>query len=273
MKITNIEIQKNNKDRVNIYIDGEYSTSCNIEVVYSNNLKKDMIIDVKELSSIIDEDEYIRAKNSSLKIIEKSYKTEKEVIDKLKIKGYSQNIINRVMRFLREYSFVNDDKYVTLYIKEKSQSTSKRKIKYALINKGINANFIDEKLSCIGDNVEKNTAVKLGAKKYKSICNSCADEKKAYSKLGIYLAGCGFTSEVIKETIKEIFNEKDFEHKPIDDENKKLEEIEALAEKRYNIISKSEKNTEKLYRKLVEYLLRRGYSFDDIKTVLKEMQI
>lgn len=273
MKITNIEVQKNNKDRVNIYIDNEYSTSCNIEVVYSNNLKKNTDIDINELASIIDADEYIRAKNTSLKIIEKSYKSEKEVMDKLKTKGYSDNIIKKVMDFLREYSFVDDEKYVTLYIKEKCVSTSKKKIKYLLSSKGIRAELIDEKLSYIDSAVEENTAFKLGEKKYKSICSSCTDSKKAYDKLGAFLYGCGFGGEVVKETIRKIYNADDFKKGSIIDEGNKLEEIKKLAEKRYNIISKSESNAEKLYRKLAEYLLRRGYSFEDIKTVLKDIEI
>ncbi|MDF2880918.1 MAG: recX [Clostridiaceae bacterium] len=273
MKITNIEVQKNNKDRVNIYIDDTYSASCNIEVVYLNNLKKGTNIDVDALASIIEEDEYIRAKNTSLKIIEKSYKAEKEVTDKLKAKGYSEGIIKKVMEFLREYSFVDDEKYVTLYVKEKSKSTSKKKIRYVLINKGINADLVDEKLTYIDNAVEENTAVKLGEKKYKSICSSCADGRKAYNKLGAYLYGCGFTGEVVKEAIKKIFNFDDFKSEPVIDEYNKLDEIKKLAEKRYNVISKSENNVQKLYRKLAEYLLRRGYSFDDIKTVLKDMEI
>ena len=32
-KITKIEIQKNNKDRVNIYLDGEYALAINAELV------------------------------------------------------------------------------------------------------------------------------------------------------------------------------------------------------------------------------------------------
>ena len=273
MKITNIEVQKNNKDRVNIYIDNEYSTSCSMEVVYSNSLKKNTEIDISELASIIDADEYIRAKNTALRIIEKSYKSEKEVMDKLRTKGYSENIIKKAMDFLREYSFVDDEKYAALYIKEKCASTSKKKIKYLLIRKGIKAELIDEKLSYIHSDIEENTAFKLGEKKYKSICSSCTDSKKAYSKLGAYLYGCGFGSEVVKEAIKKIYNADDFKKASVTDDSNKLEEIKKLAEKRYNVISKSESDSVKLYRKLAEYLLRRGYSFEDIKTVLKQMEI
>lgn len=273
MKITNIEVQKNNKDRVNIYIDNEYSTSCNIEVVYSNNLKKNIHIDLDELASIIDADEYIRAKNAALRLIERSCKSEKEVMDKLKTKGYSDNIIKKAMDFLRQYSFVDDEKYVTLFIKEKCESTSKKKIRYVLINKGINAELIDEKLAGIDSTVEENTAFKLGEKKYKSICGSCTDSKKAYNKLGAFLYGCGFTGEAVKEAVRRIYNADDFKKSPVIDEHIKLEEIKKLAEKRYNIISKSENNAEKLYRKLAEYLLRRGYSFEDIKIVLKDMEM
>jgi regulatory protein len=37
--ITAIEVQKRNKNRVNIYIDGEFTFSCSAELVYTHGLK------------------------------------------------------------------------------------------------------------------------------------------------------------------------------------------------------------------------------------------
>lgn len=38
--ITKVEVQKNNKNRVNVYVDEEYAFSCAAEVVYKYDLKK-----------------------------------------------------------------------------------------------------------------------------------------------------------------------------------------------------------------------------------------
>lgn len=78
--ITKIEIQKKNKERVNIYLDGEYAFSISAELIYKENIKVKDVVDVERLKSVADKESYIRCKNSALKTIERSYKTEKEVI-------------------------------------------------------------------------------------------------------------------------------------------------------------------------------------------------
>ena len=74
--ITKIELGKKNKERVNIYIDEEYAFSISAELVYKENLKVKDKVDVEKLKKIANEDNYIKCKNSALKIIEITYKTE-----------------------------------------------------------------------------------------------------------------------------------------------------------------------------------------------------
>ena len=85
--ITKIEIQKKNKERVNLFLDGEYAFSLSIELVYKEGLNTNDEIDSEKLKILAEHESSIRCKNSALRIIEKSYKTEKEVRDKLNTKG------------------------------------------------------------------------------------------------------------------------------------------------------------------------------------------
>lgn len=39
-KITNVEVQKKNKNRVNVYIDEEFAFGCDAEIVYKYGIKK-----------------------------------------------------------------------------------------------------------------------------------------------------------------------------------------------------------------------------------------
>jgi len=39
-KITSIQVQSRNKDRVNIFVDEEFALACFAEVVYKQNIKK-----------------------------------------------------------------------------------------------------------------------------------------------------------------------------------------------------------------------------------------
>ncbi|MBZ0311435.1 recombination regulator RecX [Clostridium butyricum] len=209
--ITKIEIQKKNKERVNIYLDEEYAFSISAELVYKENLKVKDVVDIEKLKSVADKESYLRCKNSALKIIERSYKTEKEVIEKLQMKGYEQNHIEASIEFLKEYKFLNDDYYAEAFIKDKLNSKGSQRIKQDLIKKGIPRDKIEEKLEEIDKSAEKNTARVLANKKLRIIQKSENDTYKISGKLYRFLISKGYTYDVVKEVVKDVMSIDEFE--------------------------------------------------------------
>ena len=108
-KVTGVEAQKKNTDRVNIYIDYEFSFACSSELVYKYKIQKGNKIEEQNIIEITEEDNYFKGKNDALKCIERTYKSEKEVIDKLLAKEYDEKTINRVMEFMKEQSGAHFD--------------------------------------------------------------------------------------------------------------------------------------------------------------------
>lgn len=268
--ITKVEVQKRNKDRVNIYIDGDFAFSCSTELVFAYGLKAGKSVELEALREIVSEDSYLKCKNHALKIIEKSYKSEKEVFDKLKLKGYDEKTIARVMEFLKSYNFLNDESYTTMYIKDKLKTQGKNKIKQALLRKGIEEDLVKEKLNEVDSQIELKAALSLGGKKYKILIKTEKDKSKIYKKLWEYLIRNGYSTEIIDEVLNKVIDLDDDEQV----ENEKevnFEELYELASKRYNIVYKSEKDTRKLYKKLSDYLLRRGYTWEQVKMALKQI--
>lgn len=208
-KITLIETQKNNTKRVNIYIDGQYSFSCDLETALKHSLKTEIDVQVQELKDILEEDNYLKCKNSALKIVERSTKSEKEIIDKLKIKGYDQKTINRTIDFLKEYGFIDDEKYVRNYIKRKSKSEGEARIKAFLYNKGIPEKMVDEGLCLMDKEMEEKTAFNLALKRYKIILSNEHDNKKIYKKIGDYLLRKGYSYDICKRVLRNLLTEED----------------------------------------------------------------
>ena len=207
-KITKIEIQKNNKDRVNIYLDGEYALAINAELVYKENLKVKDDVDISKLQEIAEKESYIRCKESAIKIIERSYKTEKEIRDKLKQKGYEEKQINNSIDFLKEYNFINDNTYAKAFIKDKLSSKGSQKIKYDLMKKGIAKDIIEENLIKVE---EKEVALNVGRKKYESIRRKESDNYKLSGKLYRFLISRGYAYDIVKDVVKEIMSLDEFE--------------------------------------------------------------
>lgn len=276
--ITKIEVQKRNKDRVNVYVDNEFNFACDLELIYLYNLKKDMQVDLDKIREVVLEDNYLKAKECALKTIEKTYKTESQIREKLLKKEYSINEIDRVIDFLKKYGFLDDYKYVKMFIHDNINKIGKNKMKFDLLKKGIDENLILDELNNISYETEFNSAYEIFQKKYKVLKKGNDDQKKLYKKLGDFLIRKGFDFSIINEIIGkfkedevEVLNHSDDFDCGCEDENR-MENLLKLAQKRYNIILKSENDYVKIYRRLASYLMRRGYSYEEVKRTINDLE-
>lgn len=207
--ITKIEVQKRNKERVNIYIDNEYSFSLSAELVYKEGLKTNEKIDLEKIKSIAKEDNYMKCKNTALRIVEKSYKSEKELKNKLLLKGYDNLTIDKTLNFLKEYNFLSDTNYVKMYVKDRSRLQGKKKIKYDLIKKGINDNLIEEEISNIDEDEEREVAYNMALKKYNVLAKRESDKYKLSQKLYRFLLSKGYDYDIVSYVVKRVTNTDD----------------------------------------------------------------
>jgi regulatory protein len=269
-------MQKKNKDRVNIYMNDEYAFACDAGLVYIHNITKGRAMEKEHLEDIIIEDNYIKAKNSALHFLERSFKSAKQVVDKLKLKEFDVKTIDRVMVFLRQYDFVDDNRYVELFIKEKIRSSGKNKIKYALIKKGLPEDIISRELNKITTDQQLQIALQLGEKKIRILAKSESNGKKLYKKTADYLFRNGYNFEIINQVLNKVTEDYDMEETKEkvlseDDYEENYKKIHELASKRYKILIKSETENIKIYKKLGDFLLRRGFEWDVIKKVLRDL--
>ncbi len=202
--ITEISVQKKNKNRCNIYIDNIFAIGVSNELIYKENLKLGMIIDEEKLKKIAYEENLINCKETALKIIERSYKTKKEMTKRLLEKGYNLEEINETLKFLEEYNFINDESYAKAFIKDKTKTQGKQKIKYALKNKGVSEEIIEEELSNVDMEKEKENAKILALKKYNVLIKRENDKYKIKEKIIRFLISRGYNYEVAKDAVKEM---------------------------------------------------------------------
>lgn len=267
--VTKIEEQKKNKERCNIYINGDFAFSCSKEIVFKFKLKENTEILMSEIRQSLIENNFLMCRETALNIIEKSYKSEKEIRDKLQSKGYDLKSIDKSIEFLKSYNYLDDEKYSELYIKEKIKTQGKNKIKYSLIKKGISEETIKSHLELINNDVQYDTARSLAEKKYALLIKEENDIRKIYKKLGEYLIRNGFDSEIVNEVLDKIVDKDNIiQQNSVSQEKCNIKDI---ALKRYNIIIKSEKDKNKIYKKLSDYLLRRGFLYEDIKIIIKNI--
>ena len=208
MKITKIEVQKRNKERVSIFVDDHYAFSLHAEIAYKYNLKAGMELDESFISEIGDVEEQKKANNYILTILSKSFKTEKQLKDKLKEKGFQDKHIDNAIELMKSYKYIDDERFAKSYVNDSISFTKmgKNKIKNKLYAKGIDKDTINETLnSLVDDEQQFEAAFSLASKKYPNIKEQ--DKRKKNQKLVSFLQYRGFSFDIIKKVIDKLNND------------------------------------------------------------------
>lgn len=204
--ITEISVQKKDKNRVNVYADGRFLCGMQLTTVIDNGLKTGMTIEKQRLSEIQFESEKTSACEKALHYAESSPKTERQVREYLRKRGYMREIEDYAVEKLKEYKYVDDDSYAALYA-ESSKIKGKSLIKNQLYLKGIPRDSIERALEAVTEEDEL-ASCRAAAEKY--VRRKILDEKlrrKAYA----YLRGKGFDGDAIKHVIASLFQGKEDE--------------------------------------------------------------
>lgn len=213
MKITDYKIQKNNEEKMNVYVDGEYKFSMSVDSFLSEGLYKGLEITEEQIEEIKVRDGSKLAYIQIVSTLNYGMKTEKEMIDKLKEKGYEEDAIQKAIMKAKDYNLINDDYYIELYIKTKAipAKWGEQKIISNLYKKGININDIKLKITEMYDEEDKyDNAYSLAIKKLKTIKEADINKKK--QKLNQFLLGKGYSYEIVSKVIKNILNDEEFDY-------------------------------------------------------------
>lgn len=198
MVVTLIEKQKKNKNKYNIFIDGEYAFSCYVEDFLEVGLKEGDILTSEQYNYYVNLFSLKQAQKDILKYLSYKMRTEYEVSKKLKENGYSDEIVKKLILKFKEYGYINDEIYAKLFIDEKKQMLYS---KYRIINelklKGIN---IDTIYDLINEHYssEYDILKKLIMKKYKFVT------EENILKIKSYLYRNGFNLDEADNVLKEI---------------------------------------------------------------------
>lgn len=206
MKISKIETQKKNKDRLNIYIDDAFAFGISTDVYLKYNLKKNQEIDNEFIEEILLEEENSKAINSAVKYLSYRQRSIKEMTDYLNRKGYDRLIVEKTLNYLLDKNYLNDSEFAQSFIKDKSYLNKYgiNKIRYELLNKGVSKEIIAKTLTFDSDE-EFDNAMELAIKKLKSYKNQ--DRDSIYRKLGGFLQRKGYRYDTVKKVLKEALNE------------------------------------------------------------------
>lgn len=203
MKITRIESQKRNINRVNIYIDNKFAFGLTDEIRYKYDLHTNKEIDEEFIEDILKAEEQRKVINNALNLISYRQRSIKEIRQNLTMKGYEDIYIEKAIEYCKGQNYLNDEDFADSFIKDK-QNLNKygsKRIKYELINKGVSKNVI-EKVLQIDPEDEYCTALELAKKRINSYNGQ--DRNSIYRKLGGFLQRKGYPFDIVKKVLDEV---------------------------------------------------------------------
>ncbi len=201
--ITAIEPQKNRKDRMNIYLDGDFAFGLNQEVVLKHNLHPGDEIEERVIDEVLLAEERARAKEKALFLLSYRPRSIKELKERLKEKGFSERTVKKVIEDFIRVGLLDDRKFVSDYVHSKmiQKPMGKRMLREELFSKGIDEETaeraIDEVYSERSEVDVARDLVHRRAKRYRD------DGVKLKKKLSDFLRRRGFDWDVINTVLQE----------------------------------------------------------------------
>lgn len=242
------KFKKVGKNRYKVFFDNtDLILFEDIILKYELLTKKD--IDVHSLDKIIEENRWYEAYDLALSYIEIKMRNKEEIIKYLENKMYDRNVIDDVLNKLDKLGLLDDKKYISAYVNDKANLSNDGpfKIRQSLIDLGFNEEDINSYIFKVDREVWSNKLDKLINKK-KNLMRT-----KSYfmfiNKMKNDLYNLGYDKDMIEEKLSKI-----------DYESDALEHDFEKALKKY----KDDKN------KLISYLLRKGYSYEEINSYCKK---
>lgn len=199
-EITAITPQVKDKTRCNIYVDGRFCCGLTLEATVKNRLRVGQIITPEKLSAIQLESEKNTAFDKALTHLSATRKTEKQIREYLRGKGYLDGVIDYAVEKLRGYNFLNDGEYAEAYVESVAKRKGGRLIRMELRGKGVSDAEIDAAMDGLDEESQTEAAKALLHKYMRGKSADVQTLQKAYR----YLMSKGFDYEVAKAALSSL---------------------------------------------------------------------
>jgi regulatory protein len=216
-KITQVEKQKKNPNRYNIFLDGKFAFGADEDTVVSLRLIEGKELSVQELEVVLFETEVGRLMERIYHLLGIRLRSEREVRDYLyrlnfqrKVKGkeeLSEVVIEALIKKLYQKGLLNDKQFAKSWVESRAKSRGLGVVKGELIKKGIDRETIDDVLTEEAQQGgQESVARKLLEKKWGSWQKLLPPQKK--KKAYEFLLRRGFDYDLAKELVLEMLQEK-----------------------------------------------------------------
>jgi regulatory protein len=208
-KITALQVQKRNPNRVNLHLDGEFAFG--LARIVAAWLRVGQELTEEKIEQLQAEDARERAFQQAMLFLSYRARSESEIRQNLRKHEIPEAVIELTLERLRQGGLANDQQFAQTWVENRStfRPRSRRMMALELRQKGLNEDAVSSAVANVDDGALAYEAAQKKVARYRGL--EWNDFRK---KLSDFLARRGFSYSVIAPVVTRLWNEahKDEQH-------------------------------------------------------------
>jgi regulatory protein len=205
--ITALEIQKNNQERVSVYLDGEFALG--LPILEAAKLRKGQSLSDEEINALREIDAVTQAVERALRLLARRPYSVAEIRRNLDSHEVAPPVIDAALDRLAQLGYVDDQAFAQYWIenRERFKPRGPRALRYELRQKGLADSIIDAALGEVNGVESARRAAQERARRLTGLT-----PQEFRSRLGAFLVRRGFDYDTVREVIDQLTDEIKEEH-------------------------------------------------------------
>ena len=197
--ITALRFQKRNKDRVNVYLDGQFAFG--LAAIEAVRLRVGQTLSDDDVARLQVQDQVERAYERALNFLSYRPRSEAEVRRNLRKKNVEDEIVEVVVERLTRTGLLDNREFARYWVESRLQFNPKgmRALRYELWQKGISDPVIADTLADFDEEAAARKAAEAGVRRLARL-----EARDFRRRLGAYLARRGFPYAMIEPLVEEM---------------------------------------------------------------------
>ena len=207
MKITALEPQVTNPERINVFVDGRFLLGVNASVVFQMGLEPEQELEPVQLEELQSEAGLQQAVDRAYNYLSYRPRSREEVRRYLRRKETPPETIEAALARLDRLDLINDHTFASFWVESREQFSPRgaRALKNELRMKGVEREVVEE---MIDDEKDEERALRAGRKKALTLVRIPGMDFATFrARLGSFLQRRGFGYDVSTRTIRALWKE------------------------------------------------------------------
>lgn len=198
-KITALKVQKRNRERVNVYIDGRFAFG--LAAIEAARLKVGQLLTDEEIARLKERDQVERAVQGALGLLSYRPRSEAEIRQRLREKGHDEATVAEVLARLRRVGLVDDRAFARYWVDNRFQFNPRGvfALRQELRQKGVDDATIEGVLATYDEEAAAQRAAEEAARRLQHL-----DPAAFRRRLGGYLRRRGFSFALIRPLVERL---------------------------------------------------------------------